>query len=153
MRRRLVSIGVLAVLGFVLAMPAMSQAQPVISRAHFEFPVRVDDCGIGTLDLSIDAINLVNLVSSPDGTFRGTFTTVDVGTGFDAVSGITYHYVDRFTQAIVVRADQPSVETAERTLVITGGEGGLVARGVVHSTVQPDGSVVSDLDLHFVRCH
>jgi len=153
MQRRLVLISVLAALGFVLVMPATSQAQPVVSRAHFEFSVRVDDCGIGTLDLSIDAFNLVNLVSSPDGTFRGTFTTVDVGTGFDAGSGITYRFVDRFTQAISTRADQPSVETAERTLVITGGGGGLLARGLVHSTVQPDGSVVSDVDLHFVRCH
>jgi hypothetical protein len=152
MQRRLVFVAVLAALGLVLLIPATSQAQPVVSRAHFEFSVRVDDCGIGTLDLSIDAFNLVNLVSSPDGTLHGTFTTVDVGTGFDAASAITYRFVDRFTQAITIRADQPSVETAERTLVITGGTGGLLARGVVHSTVQPDGTVVSDVNLQFVRC-
>ena len=152
MPTRLVLIAVLAALGLGILMPATSQAQPVVSRAHFEFPVTVNDCGIGTLDISINAFNLVNLVTSPDGALRGTFTTVDVGTGFDAGTGLTYRFVDRFTQAITTRADQPSVETAERTLVITGAEGGLLARGIVHSTVQPDGSVVSDINLQFVRC-
>jgi hypothetical protein len=153
MHRKVLSLGVLAAVGLVLATPATSHSQPVVSRAHFEFPVTVDDCGIGTLDLSIDVFSLENLVSSPDGTLRSKFTVVDVGTAFDAGSGITYRFVDRFTQEVVIRGEQPTVETAERTLVISSGAGGLVARGVVHSTIQPDGNVVSDVDLHFVRCH
>ena len=142
------------VVGALIALlaPATVQAAPVISREHFEFSVRVDACGIGTLNLSIDAFNLVNLTSSPDGSSRGTFTTVDTGTAFDPVSGVTYRFVDRFTQAIHIRSDQPFVNTAERTFVITSGHGGLISRGLVHTTVLPDGSVVSDVDLQFVRC-
>ena len=142
------------VVGALIALlaPATVQAAPVISREHFDFSVRVDDCGIGTLNLSIDAFNLVNLTSSPDGSFRGEFTTVDRGTAFDPVSGVTYRFVDRFTQAIHIRTDQPFVNTAERTLVITGGQGGILSRALVQTTVLPDGSVVSDVDVQFILC-
>ena len=142
------------VLGALIALlaPATVQAAPVISREHFEFSVRVDDCGIGTLNISIDALNLVNLTSSPDGSLRGQFTTVDRGTAFDPVSGVTYRFVDRFTQGIHIRSDQPFVNTAERTLVITSGQGGILSRALVRTTVLPDGTVVSDMDVHFIRC-
>lgn len=142
------------VVGALIALlaPATVQAAPVISREHFEFSVRVDDCGIGTLNVSIDAFNLVNLTSSPDGSLRGQFTSVDRGTAFDPVSGVTYRFIDRFTQSIHIRSDQPFVNTAERTLVITGGQGGILSRALVRMTVLPDGSVASDLDVQFIRC-
>jgi hypothetical protein len=135
-----------------LLTPSAGHAAPVISRSHLDFPVVIDECGIGTLDLSIDAFNLVQLASTADGGLRGTFTTVDRGTGVDAATGATYRFVDRFTQTALLRLDQPFVNTAERTLRVTGSAGGILARAVVHNTVLPSGEVRSDLNVQYVRC-
>jgi hypothetical protein len=148
------SLRLSVIIGALIALlvPASVQAAPVISREHFEFPVRVDECGIGTLNVSLDAFNLVNATAPPDASFLAVFATVDKGTAVDPVSGATYQFLDRFTQAAVFRSDQPSVNTAERTFAITGGQGGIVVRAVVHTTVLPDGSVTSDVDVRFLRC-
>jgi hypothetical protein len=135
-----------------LLMPSVARAAPVITRSHFDFPVVINDCGIGTLDLSIDTFNLVQLVSTPTGGLLGTVTTVDSGSGRDPATGVTYGFLDRFTQTTLLSIGQPFVDTAERTLRITGGSGGLLARAIVHTTVLPTGEAVSDINVQFIRC-
>jgi hypothetical protein len=151
MKTRVV-LSLVVVLGVALLTTSAGQAAPVISRQHFEFPVAINDCGVSTLELSIDAFNLVQFTTLPNGTVLGTNTTVDRGTGLDQSSGVTYTFVDRFTQGILLGPDQRFVSTAERTLVISSSSGGLLARADTHTTVLPNGEAVSDFNVQFVRC-
>ena len=50
-------------------------------------------------------------------------------------------------------AGEPSVNVAERTFTVVGPGGtGFVAKGLNQITILPDGTVVSETSLHFVRC-
>jgi hypothetical protein len=146
---------VIAAVAMVSLVPGVATAsEPSTSRSHWEFPVRIDSCGIGTLNLSIEQFTQVHLWTASNGTVRWHWTDVDLGTGVDPATGITYRFVDRFSQtgSMPIPSDRPLIDTAERTLVISGGEGGLVARGLNHLTLLPDGTAVSDVSVHFVRC-
>lgn len=140
-------------LGLVVVLLASSSgvanAAPVMTRTHLEFAVPVNECGLTTLDLSIDKISIVNVGPSVT-----TFTTIDQGIAVDRTTGEQFRFVDRSTQAIRVEADKPTVNTAQRTLVITGSSGTtLVVHAFVHRTILPDGTTTSETNLQFVRCN
>jgi hypothetical protein len=143
-----------AALVAVSLMPGLAAAAtPGTERSHQEFSIRVDDCGIGWLNLSIDSFTQTHFWDSPDGTKRYHWTGVDLGTGLDPATGITYRFIDRFTQTgSVTTQDRTWTTTAERTFVLNGGDGGLVARGLNHLTVLPGGTVRSEVSLQFGRC-
>ena len=151
MRTRIILL-LLAVTALTVLIAPSASAAPVITRSHFEFAVRVDDCGLTTLDLAIDKTQIVN-TSTVNGELFYKLTVVDTGVAIERTTGKTFRFVDRSTQVVKFRIDQPTVDTAERTIVIVGSGGsGLVGRGLVHTTILPDGTITSEVDLHFVRC-
>ena len=151
MRIRIIPL-LLAITTLTVLIAPSASAAPVITRSHFEFPVRVDDCGLTTLDLAIDKTQIVN-TSTVNGELFYKLTIVETGVAIERMTGETFRFVDRFTQLVKLRNDQPSVNTAERTIVIVGAGGsGLVGRGLVRTTILPDGTITSEVDLHFVRC-
>ncbi|MEJ7696307.1 MAG: hypothetical protein WKF78_06760 [Candidatus Limnocylindrales bacterium] len=135
-------VGVLALIG---GQVATASAAPVVTRSHLDFAVRIDDCGIGTVQLSADVVSVVN--DSPHGT---TYVSAYAGTAVDLATGTTYRFVDVHTQS-VTDSGEPSINTAQGTIIFTSPTGGLVARGLVHTTIRPDGTV-SGAEIHFVRC-
>jgi hypothetical protein len=143
--RRVTIAMALALCALIGAVPVALGA-PSTTRAHFEFEVRVDDCGIGTLDVSIDVVSTTKETDN-----KIMFNVVDTGTAIDSATGTRYQLVDRFTQAFVV-TQGVIVQVAERTFLLVGPSGGIVSRGLVQFTIRPNASI-SDFDLQFVECH
>ena len=151
MRTRIILVMLATAALTVLIAPSASAA-PVITRSHFEFSVRVDDCGLTTLDLAIEKTQIVN-TSTVNGELFYKLAVVDRGVAVERTTGETFRFVDRFTQLAMFRSDQPTVNTAERTIVMVGSGGsGLVGRGLVRTTILPEGTITSEVDLQFVRC-
>jgi hypothetical protein len=134
-----------AVLGILAAAAPTAASAPTVTRTHLEYTLPVDDCGITTLDFTVNLVYVDGLTGP-----RSLTVSVRSGTAVDEATGQTYRVVDAFTQ--VLRSGYMYVETAQGTLIFVNATGGLVARGVVHITILPDGTLASDAALHFVRC-
>jgi hypothetical protein len=146
MKRIVVTAALVGTLS-AIAGPA-SAAAPVVSREHFDFPVEIDACGIGTLNLSIDARNMVSITDS-----RAHLTTLDNGSGWDAATGLEYHFVNGFSQEMTFPTRGPAVNTASTRFVISSAtNGGVVAHAFVHTTVHADGTTTSDVSFQSVTC-
>jgi hypothetical protein len=125
---------------------------PTFYRQHIETVLRFDDCGIGTLAASVDLNLAINEVAG-----HTSLVTHFVGTGVDTVTGLTYHLVDRGTQMFrapttTANPSGPYLNVAEETFVVSGPNGGLVARGMNRLSINPNGSV-NEFSMHFESCH
>ena len=144
-----ITIGLTAALVLLFGSTApASAAAPTVTRQQLDFPVPIGACGIGTLDLSIDARSMVAIDDT-----RIHFTSMDVGAGWDPASGLTYHFVNHLDQQTSFPVDGVAVNTFASTIVITtAGGNGVMAREAVHTTVHPDGQMTADHSVQFVRC-
>lgn len=144
--RRLMLALSLAVCALISAVPLVLGA-PSIAHGYVEFEARIDDCGIGTIQLSIDAVSITNETGN-----HVSFNVLNTGTAIDTITGDRYRLVDHSTQVLVITQAAVTAQVAERAFLLVGTSGGLLSRGLVLLTIGPDGSI-SDFELQFVKCH
>ena len=151
MKRWLSSLALALML--VVLVPATALASPaVITQTHQEITLGNIGCGIDLLNVSIDQTIVTRSAFAP-WNIRYHLTMSEHGTATDPVTGIIYRWNDDSTQTFFAIAGKPSVNVAEGTFTVVGPGGtGFVAKGLNQITILPDGTVVSETSLHFVRC-